>query len=357
VTGTDLPTTTTAQPRDVYWFIFDRYGSNRALDVAYDVQSDLEPWLSDQGFTVLDDSHANYVKTSLSLATTMQMTHLADMPGVPSPSTPGTGFVTRQIRTSKVAQQFKALGYRYINIGSWYGPTRTSPLADLSLHTPAPTEFTASLIEASALPVFLKRLGLGEVNPRTRHWENNQYGLAAATGVRNEPGPKFVFTHILLPHPPFTHAADGHFLTSEEMRGRSDRTLYMDQMAYANTRIREIVGGLLDLPEAERPIIILQADEGPGTLENQATRMTTWDWTTATPDDVEAKYGILNAWYVPGDRRVGLYPGQTSINTFPLLFRDYFGLDYELLPDRVFASRKFNRNYDQIEITDLVPAP
>jgi hypothetical protein len=166
-----------------------------------------------------------------------------------------------------------------------------------------------------------------------------------------------VFSHILLPHPPYTHAADGHFLTPEETRGRSARTLFADQLTYANTRIREIIGGLLTLPEAQRPIIILQADEGPGTLENQARRFATWDWTTATPDDVEAKYGILNAWYVPGDRKVGLYDGQTSINTFPLLFRDYFGLDYDLLPDRVFASRKFKTNYDQIEITDLVPAP
>ena len=357
-TAADLPTSTTAQKRDVYWFIFDRYGSNRALDAAYGVQSDLEPWLSEQGFTVLDGSHANYVKTSLSLATQeSRSTHLADMPGVPDPAATGTTFVTSQIVTSKVAQQFKALGYRYINIGSWYGPTRTSPLADLSLHTPAPTEFTASLIEASAFPPLVKRLGLGEVNPRTRQWENNQFGLQAAASVRDEPGPKFVFSHILLPHPPYVHAADGHFLTPEEVKGRSATTLFVDQMIYANARIREIVAGLLALPEAERPIIILQADEGPGTLENQAKRFTTWDWTRATPDDVEAKYGILNAWYVPGDRPVGLYPGQTSINTFRLLFRDYFGLDYDLLPDRVFASRKFNRNYDQIEITDLVPSP
>ena len=90
--------------------------------------------------------------------------------------------------------------------------------------------------------------------------------------------------------------------------------------------------GLLSLPEEKRPIIILQADEGPGTTAYQNQRLKTWDWNKATPDDVEAKYGILNAWYVPGGAEVGLYPSQTSINTFPLLFRDYFGLDYEPQP-------------------------
>ena len=352
-----LPTSTTAQKRDVYWFIFDRYGSDHALDIAYDMENDLTPWLREQGFTVLDDLHANYVKTSLSLATTMQMRHLADMPGVPDPQATGSSFQTNMMRTSKVAQQFKALGYRYFNVGSWYAPTRTSPLADVNLHTPAPSEFTASLIEATALPVLLKRIGLGEVNPRTRHWENNQYGLAAVEGLRDEPGPKFVFTHILLPHTPYTHAADGHFLTPEEMEGRSSRTLYVDQATYANTRIREIITGLLSLPEEKRPIIILQADEGPGTTAYQNQRLKTWDWNKATADDVEAKYGILNAWYVPGGAEVGLYPSQTSINTFPLLFRDYFGLDYQPLADRIYAGSKYELSFDLIDLTDRLPGP
>jgi len=351
-------TTTDAPKRDVYWFIFDRYGSDRALDLLYGIDNDLTPWLREQGFSVLDDAHPNYVKTSLSVATTNQMTHILDMPGVPGPDENSQAFLTSMIKSSAVAQQFKALGYRYINIGSWWTPSRSSPLADVNLHTPAPDEFTSSLIEASAMPAIVRAAGAGTVNPRTRHWENNQYGLAAVSGVKDEPGPKYVFTHILLPHPPYVHAQDGHFLTAEEMRGRDGETLFRDQLAYANTRIREIIGGLLALPEDRRPIIILQADEGPETPEYRATRKTTWDWHAASTEDLEIKFGILNAWYVPGDRKVGLYPELTSINTFPLLFRDYFGLDYTLREDRVFASEKYNRPYDLVEITDrLPPAP
>ena len=174
--------------------------------------------------------------------------------------------------------------------------------------------------------------------------------------MKDEPGPKFVFTHILLPHPPYVHASDGHFLTAEEMQGRDGETLFRDQLAYANTRIREIIGGLLALPEDRRPIIILQADEGPETPEYRATRKTTWDWHTASTEDLEIKFGILNAWYVPGDRQVGLYPELTSINTFPLLFRDYFGLDYDASRGPgVRGSRNYTRPYDLVEITDRLP--
>ena len=69
------------------------------------------------------------------------------------------------------------------------------------------------------------------------------------------------------------------------------------------------------------------------------------------------KFGIMNAWYVPGGTdALDLDPRQTAINTFPILFDGYFGIDdYPLLPDRVFAS-SWGRPYRSIEITDRLPS-
>ena len=330
-----LATTTSAPKRDVYWFIFDRYGSDRSLELQYGLHNDLSPWLRERDFTVLG-SYANYVKTSLSLSTTMQMTHLADMPGVPGPDAKSHAFIYSMIRQSTVAKQFKALGYRYINIGSWWTPTRSSPLADVNLHTPGPSEFASSLIEASALPALLRRAGV-VVEARARHWENNQFGLDAAVGVRDEPGPKFVFAHILLPHPPYVHEVDGSFRTRAASRGVSRETLFADQLAYGNSRIREIVG------RAPRPAGARAADHhppggrGPGDAAvhehlDHDLGLERGDHGRAR-DQVRDHERLVRA----GRPAVGLYDGQTSINTFPLLFRDYFGLDYGLLPDRVFG--------------------
>ena len=55
------PDTTTAQKRDVYWLIFDRYGSDNSYDLLYGIKNDMSAWLRENGFTVLDKSHANYV--------------------------------------------------------------------------------------------------------------------------------------------------------------------------------------------------------------------------------------------------------------------------------------------------------
>ena len=55
-------------------------------------------------------------------------------------------------------------------------------------------------------------------------------------------------------------------------------------------------------PRTEQPIVVIQADEGP--YPSAIKRDTVnFDWSTATPDELEEKYGILNAWYVPGGTR------------------------------------------------------
>ena len=163
------PDTTTAEKRDVYWFIFDRYGSDRSLDLLYGIQNDLTPWLREQGFTVLDDSHANYVRTALSVATTMNVTHLQDMPGLPGPGSSDLGPVHATLQASLVARQFKELGYRYYHVGSWWGPSRWDMLADVNRNVGGPSDFQATLYDESAVPALLRRLGIGVVDARERH--------------------------------------------------------------------------------------------------------------------------------------------------------------------------------------------
>lgn len=345
-----------APKRDVYWLIFDRYGSDRAYDLLYGIKNDLTPWLREKGFTVLDDSHANYVRTSSSIPTTLSMTHLKDLPGLPGPDSTNLGPIHALIHSSPVARQFKELGYRYVHVGSRWDPNLVDPAADLNLYLPAPSGFLTAMIDGSAVPAAMKRLQLDAFGPRERQYRHNEYSLDALEGLRNEPGPKFVFGHVLLPHPPMVYDRDGRFMSTLEESGMSGKEQLERQLAYTNTRIREILGGLLALPEAQRPIIILQADEGPESPTYRATRRTTFDWAKATDEEIEVKFGIMNAWYVPGGEDLGLYPTMTSVNTFPTLFSRYFGLDYPLLPDRVYTARNYDFQYDITDVTDRLPS-
>jgi hypothetical protein len=350
--------TTTAPKRDVYWLIFDRYGSDTSYDLLYGIKNDLTPWLREKGFTVLDKSHANYVRTGVSLPTTMNLAHLDQIDGLPGPDSTDQGPIRTLMQSSLMARQFKALGYRYYHLGSWWTPTAFDVAADVNLNYNGTSDFQTTLYDESAIPAVIKRFRLPGLlgNSRDRAYAHATYGFNALTDLRDEPGPKFVFGHIILPHPPAIFDRDGRFIPLPEERALSAKEQLHRQLDYTNSRIREFVDGLLALPEASRPIVILQADEGPETVFYNQTRNSTFDWGQASDEDIEVKYGILNAWFLPGGEDLGLYPTQTAINTFPILFSRYFGLDYALLPDRVYAPSRYYRSYDIKDVTDRLPS-
>jgi hypothetical protein len=357
--GAILAAATTATKRDVYWLTFDRYGSDRSLKLAYDIDNDLTPWLEERGFEILGDSHANYIRTVMSMSTTVQMSHLDGIAGRKGAASRDLGPVIEGLQDAPVARQFKALGYRYLHVGVHHDPTRSDRGADVNLnHSVSAVDFIDALYDASAGPAIARRLRLeGGDADRERQFEYNTYALDALEGLRDEAGPKFVMGHILLPHPPSVFDRDGSYLDTADTAGMSSIERYQRQLDFTNRRIREIVGPLLALPADRRPIIILQADEGPYPASYGRLRKSSTDWAaSASGDDLEIKFGVLNAWYLPGGEDLDLEPSMSLINTFPTLFARYFGLDYAPLPDRVYSSHDWFHPYDLSDITDRLPS-
>ncbi|HET7471763.1 MAG TPA: hypothetical protein VFJ71_01435 [Candidatus Limnocylindrales bacterium] len=352
-----LATQTAAQKRDVYWLVFDRYPSDRAIKLQFGLDNELTAWLRDHGFQVLTDSHANYLTTALSLATTANLRPLDQLT---AGTTPGASFLDRvydSLQDSLVARQFKALGYRYIHVGSWYGPTRVDRGADVSLNASGASDFSSVLLAKSALPLAFRALGVTE-QTFSKNYQHGKYELDRLDGLVNEAGPKFVWAHVLLPHPTYVFDTDGSYIPLAKSKALGEKEAWRRQTAYANRRLEAFLGSLLALPEDRRPIVILQADEGHRfnvAATDEGEDKGSFDWATATPDQLEIKFGILNAWYVPGGG-LQLDPRMTAINTFPTLFDGYFGLDYPRLPDRVLTSiGNVNRNV-LLDITDRLPS-
>ncbi|HET9344739.1 MAG TPA: hypothetical protein VFO05_03475 [Candidatus Limnocylindrales bacterium] len=351
--GRTLPGETAAPKRDVYWLVYDRYGSDRSFEVGYGVQNDLTPWLREQGFEVLADSHANYVGTSLSLATTLNMTPLDELAKAVPETSGSYQPVYRTLQDSLVARQFQALGYRYLHLGSWWNPTRTDSAADRNYNADGVSDFTSAVVEESLVPILAEAFLPEELPPTesVKHLKHNSWALDVLDRLPRESGPKFVFAHILLPHPPYVFDRDGRYIESPQAAGITEVEGWHRQLDYTNSRLRSFISSLLAKPADQQPIIILQADEGPWP-EAYGINKYGFDWATATDREVEMKFGIMNAWYVPGGTdALGLRQDQTAINTFPVLFDRYFGLDYPMLPDRVFAS-SWGRPYRSIEVTE-----
>ena len=346
-----------ATQRDIYYLIFDRYGSARSLELEYGI--DDRPFLDGlraRGFQVASDSHANYVKTSLSLAATLNLDYLDQIVSQQGPDSEDHGPIFERLSDHAVGNFLRDRGYTYVHVGSRYGPTKSSVVADRNLRLGGPSDFAAVLYDYSALPAISRRLGLTKTTPaRSRQYEDGRFQLDTLDALASEPGPVFVFAHLLLPHPPYVFARDGAFVTDEVEAARSNRDGYAAQLVYLQTRINGLVDRLLARPEAGRPIIILQADEGPYPLA-YARDTVGYDWATATSDELEIKFGILDAMYLPGTGAPELPPTMSSVNTFRLIFDRYFGAGLPLLPDRSFTSAGKFRPYDLTDITERLPS-
>jgi hypothetical protein len=331
--------------RDIYHVILDRYGSEAALATVGIDNSEFIGWLRDQGFTVADDARANYIRTTLAVGSILGMTHLDRIGARLGPDSESYAPVVRLIENSAAGAFLQDQGYEYVHLGSWYDRTRDSAIADRSYSPETEVSFASTLVDLSLAGELTQAPSGGRPFDR-KHAESATYGFAVLEDLVKEPGPTYVFAHILLPHTPYVFLEDGTF--------DPKRANQASQLAYTNARIRALIEPLLALPEDERPIIVLQSDEGPYP-RRYARDEDGFDWTKATDEELVEKYGILDAFYLPGPEGQPPPAVRSPVNTYGEIFRRYFGADVEVLPDRSFTSPKA-RPYDFHEITDLLDA-
>jgi hypothetical protein len=338
---------TGAPDRDIYHFVLDRYGSEAALEAGKGIDnSAFIGWLRDNGFQVVDDARANYTKTVQSLGSTLGMESLDDIAARLGPDSENLSEVTRRIANSQAGQFLQDHGYEYVHIGSWFNQTRTSAIADRSYNPEEEVSFGTTLYDTTVLPVLVQRPERTDDFGR-KHADSARYQLKVLDAIIEEPGRKYVFAHILLPHDPYVFLEDGSF--------DPDSATYGSQLAYTNERLQGLVERMLAVPEDERPIIILQADEGPYP-DRFREDQDGFDWATATDDEILSKFGILNAMYLPGpEGEAPLREDLSAVNTYPELFRRYFGAEMDERPDRVLASSRA-RPWDLLDITDRLGA-
>ena len=353
---------TTATTRDIYYIVVEDLGSPKTLTDHFGLtDTHAFDWLDELGFKVADRSATNYGKTVHMLASTLNMEYLDDLARTAGPASGDQHPLVRLIDDNKVARFLKSQGYRYVHIGSWWDPTEKSSIADANYGISAPSDFTSALIDTTILPEVIARLprlgirvGL-ELSGDEGQYDGAIFGFGKIKELAATPGPKFVFAHILIPHEPFVFRADGTRLTPEERAKHTEKQNFLGQALYTTSQLEAVSRTLLSGPEATRPIVIIQTDEGPNP-PGFSEAADHFDWTAASQEELEIKYPILNAFYMPGLADPGVYPEISTVNTFRLVLGRYFGADLPLLPDRLYTYRDKAHLYDFNDITDrLLP--
>lgn len=312
---------TSQLPPDVYYITLDSYARADILQDRYGYDnSQFLGALRAKGFYIANCSQSNYSATLLSLVSSFNMNYL-DMQ-----ITSNFDSLIPQFQNSAVRKIFKGLGYRSVSIESGWVWTEWRD-ADVYLSLPKSglrmNEFEAMLMQTSAGRAVMDAASRSpEKQAGELHRERILYELYELKNyIPSLRGPKFVFVHLVIPHSPFVFGPHGEaiepilFLPPDENPTFEEYAPgYIDQVNFISTQIEQIVDVIL-ANSSPPPIIIIQGDHGAwlGNVEENSTFN-------------------LNAYYFPNGP-AGLYETITPVNTFRLVFNNYFDGHFELLED------------------------
>lgn len=356
------------QRPDIYYIIVDGYGSEKTLRQTYGLDNTpfLE-FLESRGFYIADASHSNYGQTLLSLASSLNLDYIQDLPGAPTGASEDRLFLSELIRNSLVRRSLANLGYRFVAFETTFDETS---IDDADVYYIAYREygllvamnaFESQLVSTTFLR-FLLDLQVHAANAWNdaaiepgyeAHRNRILYTLQTLGDTADLEGDNFVFVHVLAPHAPFVFGRHGERLQhampftlkdTGSYFGSPEKYIrqYNDQVTYINRLLMDAIDEVLDRSET-RPIIILQGDHGPGAY---------LDWNAMDERSICERFGILNAYLFPEGSRELLYPSISPVNSFRALFAGDFGAETPLLEDRIYSTEGGSL-YRFVDVTDI----
>lgn len=305
---------------DIYVILLDAHTSAFALDKYFNYDnSAFTNRLEGLGFYVAECAQSNYPVTKLSVTSAFYANYHQKDTIFP-------------LYSSLAVETLRSQGYRVVtfenrsnghfSFGEDLRLSRNQILAGKIDLTGGLTEFEFELLETSLariafdIPTLIPGFDLAK-QKETEYYEHYQQTFFILDELKAMPqeveGPKLVFAHILVPHPPFIFTPEGEFYWNEnEVDG------YLSNLEFIDSQITRVAEEII-VNSKTPPIIVIMGDHGPSGVPSK--------------DQPKLRMSILNAYYMNDEARADLYPTITPVNSFRVIFNNYFGTEYPLLED------------------------
>jgi hypothetical protein len=339
VPAASLPTLEAkADKPDVYYIILDTYTRSDAMinDLGFD-NSDFIRQLEGLGFYVAGCSRSNYNNTVNSLVSSLNMSYLPELYAQAAREGLSENDIWVLLKPNVVRRNFENLGYEIVAFDTGY-EWNSMDDADLylsrgrySFANQFINPFEQMLMDTTVLSIYndfmqkavWDKYG-GNSHPLANYIGQEEFILDKLPKLAAISEPTFTFAHVNIPHPPYVFSLDGYltdpnYWSGQYMNAADEehfRSGYIQSVEYINSRMLTIIKEITQNSSIQ-PIIIIQGDHGY------------WK-------DVGGIHPILNAYYLPGIQNNELYPTISPVNTFRLIFNEYFGGQYEFLQDNSF---------------------
>ncbi|MCX6654483.1 MAG: hypothetical protein NTY03_05100, partial [Candidatus Bathyarchaeota archaeon] len=269
-------------------------------------------YLVDRGFFVADGSRTRNYSTQRALCSYLNMEWLSEAET--------DSIVYQKIENNRVVSFLRTYDYKVVFFGNPFSTNRYKFDADVSYDFY--TNGSSALV--SEFPRILWNTTM--FRPFYDYLTQNQFQSTLRRGLLDTlehlkemphmEGPKFVFAHIDCPHEPFVFGPEGEDVSFMNYTNFEDKQFYLGQYIFIRREIAKVVEVLLG-ESSDPPVIVIQSDHG----------------IRAAIVPGNERWKIFNAYFMPADGGDMLYDTISPVNSFRVIFNQYFNADYPLLED------------------------
>ncbi|HEV7780923.1 MAG TPA: sulfatase-like hydrolase/transferase [Chitinophagaceae bacterium] len=311
---------------DIYFILVDEYAGNKELKDLF--QFDNAPFLErlgSLGFHTINASRSNYNYTPFSVASVLNMNYL-ELSGT-NRALPDLTYCYESIRDNKLVQFFRHQGYDFYNYSVFDFEGQPARVRETFL--PVKTRLITAQtflhrfdkeIRFNFISRLKSRKNLEIITYANKHNNKNIYDLTWRLAEQKSRHPRFVYTHLMMPHYPYYFDKDGREQPFEKLLegNQVNKQAYTAYLQYTNKKIQELLEHILR-SSPQPPLIVLMGDHGFRHFE----------------EPVANDYYFLNlaTVYFPSGNYTAFNDSLTGVNLFRTILNTRFAQRLPLLKD------------------------
>jgi hypothetical protein len=319
---------------DIYYIILDEYAGTESLkhNFGFD-NSNFYDHLTKKGFFISSNSYSNYPYTLLSIPSSLNMQYL-DFNNNMNESKKLMSQIRYITDNNLVMKNLSENGYYMTSFFAGKEAIGNDDLIDEKIcgeryflsHNVAKI-FSEERLKEKRNEILCTFKKMVEIKDKTTQ-------------------PIFVYAHFALPHDPFVLNANGDLQIFEETDSNYEESkkAYIEQLKFANKMTMDVIDDIL-LDSNRKAIIIIQSDHGERTKIN---------WKNPTEEMIKQGLNNINAIYFPNATNNFSYEKISNVNSFRIIFNEYFNTEFELLDDKYFWMESSTPPFNIIDVTKII---
>jgi hypothetical protein len=253
---------------NIYLLLFDGYPGYKSLQDSFAFANDsLYHFLEQKEFKILP-VFSNYNMTYYSMSSMLNMQYI-DKPYAPLANTAENDQERiKEIKNAQVVKELKAIGYHFTNYsifdiadqpsvkGNSFVVSQATLLTNKIFFNKILKDIGWHFIYGKYRLPFIEKLYRGDER-------NNQFLEEKLLKNEMAASPKFVYAHLLMPHPPYFCDSMGNKLPSAlvfDPRQQANKSLFLSYLKYSNKKMEAMVNAITQADPAA--IIIVMSDHG-----------------------------------------------------------------------------------------------